>query len=37
MDRAGIEILELSRDTIRFALFNCDVSLANALRRVIIA
>ena len=32
-----IKIVELSEDSIRFLLTNCDVSLANALRRAIIA
>jgi len=32
-----MEILELSQESIKFALNGCDVSLANALRRVIIA
>ena len=37
MDRISLEILELTKDTIRFTLSNCDVSLANALRRVMIS
>lgn len=37
MSKIGCEILEISSDKVRFALNNCDVSLANALRRVIIA
>lgn len=37
MDRISLEITELTKDTIRFVLSNCDVSLANALRRVMIS
>jgi DNA-directed RNA polymerase II subunit RPB3 len=37
MEKISIEILELSSESIKFALTGCDVSLANALRRVIIA
>ena len=32
-----MEILELNQESIKFALNGCDVSLANALRRVIIS
>jgi DNA-directed RNA polymerase alpha subunit len=32
-----MEILELTQDTIKFALNGCDASLANSLRRVMIA
>jgi len=37
MDKISIEILELTPDFIQFALTGCDVSLANALRRIMIA
>lgn len=37
MDRISLEIIDLTKDTIRFTLSNCDVSLANALRRVMIS
>ena len=34
---AKIEILELTPESIKFVLSNCDVSLANSLRRILIA
>ena len=37
MEKVSIEILDLTPDTIKFALTGCDVSLANALRRVMIS
>ena len=37
MEKISIEILELSSESIKFALTGCDVSLAHALRRVVIA
>ena len=37
MEKVSIEILDLTPDTIQFALTGCDVSLANALRRVMIS
>jgi hypothetical protein len=37
MDKISIEILDISTESIRFALSGCDVSLANALRRIMIS
>lgn len=37
MSRIKCEIMEVSPEKIKFVLDGCDVSLANALRRVIIA
>jgi DNA-directed RNA polymerase alpha subunit len=37
MEKISMEILELTPDFIKFALTGCDVSLANALRRIIIS
>jgi DNA-directed RNA polymerase alpha subunit len=37
MSRIKCEILEVSPERIKFVLNNCDVSFANALRRIIIA
>jgi len=37
MDKIAIEILDLSAESIKFALTGCDVSLANALRRIMIS
>jgi DNA-directed RNA polymerase II subunit RPB3 len=37
MDKVSIEILDISPENIKFALSGCDVSLANALRRIIIS
>jgi len=37
MDKINIEILDISTESIRFALSGCDVSLANALRRIMIS
>lgn len=37
MSRIKCEILEASAQRIKFVLNNCDVSLANALRRILIA
>lgn len=37
MDKLHIEILEIGPEKMKFALSGCDVSLANALRRVLIS
>lgn len=37
MDKLHIEILEISPEKMKFSLFGCDVSLANALRRILIS
>jgi len=37
MDKITIEIIELNNEYIKFALAGCDVSLANALRRIMIS
>ncbi len=37
MSRIKCEILEASPERVKFALNNCDVSLANSLRRTLIA
>ena len=37
MDKLHIEILEITPDRMKFSLAGCDVSLANALRRVLIS
>lgn len=37
MDKLHIEILEISAEKMKFSLSGCDVSLANALRRVLIS
>jgi DNA-directed RNA polymerase II subunit RPB3 len=37
MSRIKCEILEVSPERMKFVLNNCDVSFANALRRVLIA
>lgn len=37
MSKIGCEILEISPERVKFALNNCDISMANSLRRVIIA
>ena len=37
MEHTNIEILELTPENFKFVLSGCDVSLANALRRVMIA
>lgn len=37
MSRIKCEILEVSPEKIKFVLNNCDVSFANALRRILIA
>lgn len=37
MDKLHIEILEMSPEKMKFSLSGCDVSLANALRRILIS
>ncbi len=37
MEKLHIEILEISPEKLKFSLSGCDVSLANALRRVLIS
>lgn len=37
MEKVGIEILDIGQESIRFALTGCDVSLANAIRRIMIS
>ena len=37
MEKISIEILELSSETIKFAITGCDASLVNALRRIMIS
>jgi DNA-directed RNA polymerase alpha subunit len=33
----GIEILDLAKDYIKFTLYNADLSIANALRRIMLS
>jgi DNA-directed RNA polymerase II subunit RPB3 len=37
MDKCQIEIMDISPEKIKFALSGCDVSLVNALRRILIS
>lgn len=37
MDKIAIEILDVSQESIKLALTGCDVSLANAIRRIMIS
>ena len=37
MEKIDCELLEVGKEKLKFALGNCDVSLANAIRRVLIA
>lgn len=37
MEKVQIEILEITPDKLKFSLAGCDVSLANALRRILIS
>ena len=37
MSKISVEVLEVSPEKIKFVLNNCDVSLANALRRILLA
>jgi DNA-directed RNA polymerase alpha subunit len=37
MDKVAIDILDISQESIKLALTGCDVSLANALRRIMIS
>lgn len=37
MEKYQIEILDISPEKIKFALSGCDVSLVNALRRILIS
>lgn len=37
MEKLSIEIIESTPNIVKFSLDNCDISLANALRRVMIS
>ena len=37
MEKISVEILEISPEKIKFVLNNCDVSLANSLRRILLS